>query len=216
LRSRGFTAIAHDVELAAVDDDFGPCDCARFARSQTKSRHARNAWQRFAPKSQCGDCLKISRSPNFTGGMPLQRKQRIVAVHAAAVVDHANQRNSAATDHDIDFTSACVDAVFDQFFHYRRRAFHHFAGRHLAGHGLRQQSNPAHFVNKVVHASRLQNPEKIRNPNIEIRNKHEFKNRNAQNWAKRIAGLVLSFGIRICFGIRYSIFGFLCWSRVLT
>jgi hypothetical protein len=49
-------------------------------------------------------------------------------------------------------------------------------------------------VNKVVHASRLQNPEKIRNPNIEIRNKNEFKNRNAQNWAKRIGGLVLSFG----------------------
>src|ERR1043166_7670934 len=76
LRARGFTAIAHDVELAPVDDDFGPGDCPRLARSQAKPRYTGDAWQRLAPKSQSSHCLKIGRSPNLAGGMPLQRKYR--------------------------------------------------------------------------------------------------------------------------------------------
>src|SRR2546428_991047 len=91
LRSRGFTAIAHNVELAAVNDDFRPRECVRRTRRQAKSRHTGDAWQRFAPKSECSDSFKIRSSPNLAGGMPLQRKQGIIAVHAAAVIDYANQ-----------------------------------------------------------------------------------------------------------------------------
>ena len=47
--------------------------------------------------------------------MSLQRKQRVIAVHAAAVIDHANQRNSTATNSDIDVASAGVETVFNQF-----------------------------------------------------------------------------------------------------
>src|SRR5438477_12206201 len=73
LRSRGFTAVAHNVELAAVNDDFRSCNCASLARSQAKPRYAGNAWQRLTSKSQRSDGLKLSRSPNLDRGMALQR-----------------------------------------------------------------------------------------------------------------------------------------------
>src|SRR6266496_3462868 len=115
LRSRGFTAVAYNLEPAAVDNDFCSCESASLARSQAESRHAGDAWQRFTPKSQRSDCLKISCRTNLTCSVPLERKQRIVAVHSAAVVDHANQRNSSATNDDVNFLRAGVNAVFDQF-----------------------------------------------------------------------------------------------------
>ena len=45
LRAWGFTAVAHNVDLAAVDDNFCPGDRARLTRSQAKSRHTGDAWQ---------------------------------------------------------------------------------------------------------------------------------------------------------------------------
>ena len=114
LRSRSFTPIAHNFELAAIDNDLGSCESARLACGQAESRHAGDAWQGFAPKSQRGDCLKIGSRANLAGGMSLQRKQPVIAIHAAAVIDYPNDGNSPATNHDVDFAGACVDAVFDQ------------------------------------------------------------------------------------------------------
>src|ERR1700730_8942715 len=114
LRSRSFTTVPHHFELTTIDDDFGSSDRMSLACRQPKSRDTSDAWQGFAPKSQRGHCLKISSRPDLTGRMPLQRKQRIVAVHSTSVVDHANERNSSATNDDIDLLCTGVDAVFDQ------------------------------------------------------------------------------------------------------
>src|SRR5256885_4775434 len=65
LRPRGFPAVAHNFKPAAVDHDFCSCERARLARSQAESRHAGDAWQRFAPKPERGDCLKIICRTNF-------------------------------------------------------------------------------------------------------------------------------------------------------
>src|SRR5260370_20049210 len=118
LCSRGLTSVAHNFELAAIDNNFGSCERVSLARSQAKSRHAGNARQGFAPKSQRGDCLKIRSRPYLTGRVSLQRKQRIIPVHSTAVVDYANQRNSAAPNYDVDFVGTGVEAVFNQFFHH--------------------------------------------------------------------------------------------------
>jgi hypothetical protein len=59
--------------------------------------------------------LKLDGRTNLAGGMSFQRKQRIIAVHAAAVIDHANQRNSTAKNNDIDIAGACVETVLNQF-----------------------------------------------------------------------------------------------------
>src|SRR5258705_12479654 len=91
LRSRGFTSVAHDFELAAIDNDFGSGNRVSLTCRQAKSGHAGNARQRFAPESQRSDCLKIRSRSDLAVRMSLQRKQRIIPVHSAAVIDYANQ-----------------------------------------------------------------------------------------------------------------------------
>src|SRR5262245_54678710 len=150
LRAWGFTAIPHNVDFAAIDDNFRPGYCACFTRSEAESRHTGDTWQRLSAKPHRSNRLKIGSRTNLAGGMPLQRKQRVIAVHATTVIDHANERNSTATNNNIDVASASVETVFNQFLYDRRRTFHNLAGRHLAGHGLRKQSDPAHLVPTIV------------------------------------------------------------------
>ena len=115
LGARRFTAVPHNVDFAAIDENFCTRERARFTRCYTESRHTGDAWQRFAAKAQRRNSLKVGSRTNLAGSMPLQRKQRVIAAHAEAVIDHANQRNSTATNDDIDVASACVETVFNQF-----------------------------------------------------------------------------------------------------
>src|SRR6266849_8150784 len=146
LRSRCCAAVAHDVDLAAVHDDFGTGDSVRFARRQSKTRNTRDARQSFSAKSKCGNRMKICRRTNLARGMTLERKERVIAIHAAAVIDHADERNSTASNQDVNLTRAGVDAIFDEFFHHGSGPLHYFAGRDLAGNDFRQQSNAAHLI----------------------------------------------------------------------
>src|SRR5438034_11789590 len=91
LRSRGFTSVAHDFKLAAIDNDFRSGNRVSLTCRQAKSGHAGNARQRFAPKSQRSDCLKIRSRSDLAGRMSLQRKQRLIPVHSAAVNAYPNQ-----------------------------------------------------------------------------------------------------------------------------
>src|SRR6476660_9528927 len=152
LRAWSFTAVPHNVDFAAVNNNFCPCDRARFTCTHAESRHAGDTRQGFAAKPQRRDRLQVGSRTNFACRMSLERKQRVIAVHAAAIVDHADQPNSAATNGDVDVSSAGVETVFNQFLYDRRRAFYPFAGRHLAGDGLRKQSDPAHLVSSIVNS----------------------------------------------------------------
>src|SRR6476469_3798290 len=115
LRARGFAAVPHNVDFAAVNNNFCPCDRARFTCTHAESRHTGDARQGFAAKPQCSDRLKVRSRTNFTGRMSLERKQGVIAVHTAAVIDHANKRNSTTTNSDIDVASAGIETVFNQF-----------------------------------------------------------------------------------------------------
>jgi hypothetical protein len=50
--------------------------------------------------------------------MSLQRQQRVIAIHTAAVIDYSNQRDSSATNEDVDLAGTGVDAVFNQLLHH--------------------------------------------------------------------------------------------------
>ena len=145
LRSRCIPAVAHNIDFAAVYDDLGAGNSARLARRQSKARNTRDARQSFSAKSKRGDRLEIGRRTNLARGITLERKKRVIAIHAATVIDHPNERNSTAANQDVDLARAGVDAVLDEFFDHRSGPFHYFAGRDLAGDDLRQQSNAAHF-----------------------------------------------------------------------
>ena len=49
--------------------------------------------------------------------MPLEAKQRVIAIHPASVINHPNQGNSTATNSDIDIAGAGVETVFNQLFY---------------------------------------------------------------------------------------------------
>ena len=143
---RRLAAVADRFDLAASDDDLRTRDRVGFAGRQPKTRDARDAGERLAAKSQGRDCRQIGGCPDFARGVPLEGKQRIVAIHSGAVIDDTNERNTAAPDADLDLARAGVDAVLDQFFHNRRRPLDHFARRDLAGENFRQQANATHDV----------------------------------------------------------------------
>ena len=111
----GFAAVAHNVDFAAIHNNFCPGDRTCFTCTYAESRHTGDARQGFAAKPECSDRLKVGSRANFAGCMSLKRKQRVIAAHAAAIIDHANQRNSPATNSDSDVASTGVETVFNQF-----------------------------------------------------------------------------------------------------
>ena len=72
LRPGRFAAVAHDVDLAAIDDDLSPGNRIRFASGQAKSRHAGDARQRFTAKTESANCFQVRHRSDFAGGMPLE------------------------------------------------------------------------------------------------------------------------------------------------
>ena len=59
--------------------------------------------------------------------MALERKERVVARHAAAVVRHAQESAPARFDINLDAPRARINRILHQFFRHRRGALHHFA-----------------------------------------------------------------------------------------
>ena len=86
--------------------------------------------------------------------MTLEGEQRIVALHADAVVADANRLAAALLDGDVDRRGAGVERVLDQLLHGRRWSLDHLAGGDLVcdrrwehcdarhGEGYRTGANP--------------------------------------------------------------------------
>jgi len=141
-------AIAHNVKLAAINDNFGSCDRVRLARSQAKSRDAGDAWQGFAAKIPAWPPLQDQQQTDLARGMPLQGKERVIAIHAAAVIDYANHEFPATNDDSI--LRAAASMLFSTSSFTLTPGAHDFAGSYLAGYRLRQQSNLTIFVFQSV------------------------------------------------------------------
>ncbi len=76
--------------------------------------------------------------------MALEGQQRVVAIHAAAVVADADQLPAAGLDFHANAGGAGVERVLEQFLHHRSRPVHHFARGDLVGHLVRKNSNAPH------------------------------------------------------------------------
>src|SRR5947207_355890 len=72
LRPGRFAAVAHDVDLAAIDNDLGPGNRIWFASGQAKTRHASDARQRFTAETESVDRFQVRHRSDFAGGMPLE------------------------------------------------------------------------------------------------------------------------------------------------
>ncbi len=76
--------------------------------------------------------------------MALDCQARIVRFHPVPVVFHPDLFLPAELDMNLQPARTRVDRVFDELFHDRGGAFHHFAGRDLVGQVGRETGDPAH------------------------------------------------------------------------
>ena len=96
--------------------------------------------QRLAAKAEPANVGQII-GRQFRGGMPFDGKGEIARFHAAAVVDHGDQRLAASGEGDGDPRGPGIDGVFDQFLDRTGRPLHHLAGGDAVGGGLGQAAN---------------------------------------------------------------------------
>ena len=76
--------------------------------------------------------------------MALEGQQGIVAQHAAAVVDDADQAPAAGFHFDAHVGGAGVERIFQQFLDDGGGPLHHFAGRDLVGDLVGENADAAH------------------------------------------------------------------------
>ena len=116
-----------------------------FPRCQREPANAGDARQRLAAETHRGNGRQILRPLDFARGMAFQRKQRVIAAHARAVIGHAHQASPARPNFDRDFLRPGIEGVFDQFLDHARRPLHHFAGGDLVGDLLGKQLDAVHL-----------------------------------------------------------------------
>ena len=80
----------------------------------------------------------------LAGGVALEGEQRIVAQHAAAIVDDADQPPAAALDLDADIGRSRIERVFEQFLDHGGGPLHHLAGGDLVGDLVGENADAAH------------------------------------------------------------------------
>jgi len=101
------------------------------AAGERQTRNRGDAGQSFATKTERRHPAQIVKIADFAGGVPVQRQRQIVLFDAAAIVDHFDEFGAARREFDLNALTAGVQAVFQQLFQGRRRAFDHFAGGDL-------------------------------------------------------------------------------------
>ncbi len=111
------------------------------ACAQPQARDRGDRRQRLAAKTERRDGEEIILIAHLAGGMALEGEKGVVLVHAAAVVDNADQALAAAFDLDEDIGGAGIDGILHQFLHHRRRPFDHLAGGNLVAQILRENAN---------------------------------------------------------------------------
>ncbi len=87
-------------------------------RLQRHARDGRNGGQCFAAKSQRRNRKQIVGRAKFRSCVPLEGQQRVVAIHAVAVVGDADQLASAGLDFDTDARCAGIQRILKQLFHH--------------------------------------------------------------------------------------------------
>ena len=142
--SRGAATVRDRFNATSGHADFRARRRLARAGGQAKPRHTRDARQRLAAKSHRRDRCQILRQADLARRMPLQAQQRIIAIHPAAVVHHAEETGSATREFHHDPARSGIDAVFDEFLHHRGGALHDLARRHLTGDLIGEQANSSH------------------------------------------------------------------------
>src|SRR5579863_8606338 len=78
--------------------------------------------------------------------MALEGEQRVVVIHAAAIVNYADQALAAGFRFNANRARAGVQRIFEQFFYDRSGTLDHFTGSYLVSDIFGQDADAAHGV----------------------------------------------------------------------
>ena len=136
----------HADQLAPGEFDAHPFGLFGVACFQHQPRNRSNRGQRLPAKSQGGYRKQIIGRAELRSRVPLEGQQRVIVVHSAAVVHHANQPFAARFRLDANRSRSGVNRVFEKLFYNRRGPFHNFASRNLISDILGKYADSAHRV----------------------------------------------------------------------
>ena len=146
LRALGLAAVAHGLHFSAAHDHLRARERAVLACGEPEARHARDAGQRLAAEAERVDRHEVRARPDFARGVALEAEQRVVAIHAAAVVHDPDERIPAAPDQHLDARRAGIERIFHQLLHDARGPLDHLARGDLRSHIFGQQGDSAHLT----------------------------------------------------------------------
>ena len=131
----------HLGKRAGVDDDARPFLRVGAARGEGEAGDGGDGGDRLAAEAERGDALDVVHVADLRRGVALEGEQGVLAVHAAAVVAHGDERASAGGDVDIDARGTGVEGVFEKFFQDGRGALHDLACGDFVGDVVREESD---------------------------------------------------------------------------
>ncbi len=146
-RRKPFRLDAH--QLAAGKLDARSLLFLRRARLQQQARYRRDRRQRFPAKPERCNREQIVGRAQFRRSVPLERQQRIVLRHAAAVIDHANHPLAAGFHLNANRLRTRVERVLEQFLDHGRRPLDYLARGDLVRNVLRKYAYSCHFLSRI-------------------------------------------------------------------
>ena len=141
VRAARGAGVAHVLDLAAENQDFGARGGIRLLGRHRELRNGGDGGERFAPEAHRGDGIEILQFAQLAGRMALDGQQGVVAVHAGAVVPDADQAATAIHHVDLDARGAGIDRIFDQLLEHGSGALHDLARGDLVDHRVGQHAN---------------------------------------------------------------------------
>ena len=138
---------AHRLGPASGHADLGPLGLG--ARGNTQPTDRAEAGQRLAPETEAVNIQQIG-PVDLRGRMTRQRQRQILGAHAAAVIDHPDQRLAALRDGHVDPPRPGIERVFHQFLHRRGRTLDHLARRDAVGDAVVQLADNRAYLGVVT------------------------------------------------------------------
>ena len=144
-RTRGTTGIHQGRLHPALGAHTPALHICRATRGQRQVRDRSNTGQSLTAEPQLADGEQILHLHQLAGGMPLQAQGGIRLAHAAAIIRHLDERDTAAAQLHSHTVSAGINAVLHQFLDHGSRTLHHLTGSHLAGKDITHEVNVLFF-----------------------------------------------------------------------
>jgi hypothetical protein len=119
-------------------------DAIRGSRLDLEVRHRADGGERLAAKAEAPHTNEIVRAPDLGGRVAGDGELRVLALHAASVVAHADAGAPALFHGNVDRQGAGVERVLDELLDDGGGALDHFAGGDLISDRARKDRDVGH------------------------------------------------------------------------